>query len=228
MSRDYLEFENLKRAPLSHQVAEEIRRRIDDGDLAPNTLMPSERSLSESFAVSRVTVREATQLLQAQNYLNVVHGKGSYVVEPAIRQESSLNNWMSGRQESLKMMVELRQLVEPAIAALAAEHITPAQTERLFELARRLEQEPTQTVSAVDALFHREIATCTGNTLVGELLDMCLARTEQLRLRTLGNKDGQKLAAAGHMAIARAIASGDAEASRKAMEAHMDDALNSI
>lgn len=228
MPESPFEFDSLRRSPLSHQVAQKIRERIDTGEIKPDAQLPSERKLSETFSVSRVAVREAIQLLQAQRYVDVVHGKGTYVVQPAVRNASSLESWLGGREESLRMMIEMRRIVEPGIAELAARNITADGARRLIELAQQLETADPDEVSAVDAMFHREIAESTKNSLVVELLATCLDRTEPLRLRTLRDEHGRKLAASGHLAIARAIASGDAAKARQAMEAHMNDALRSI
>ncbi|WP_421858091.1 FadR/GntR family transcriptional regulator [Oricola sp.] len=228
MSSNPFQFDTLKRAPLSFQVANKIRERIESGEIEPSAQLPSERELSESFSVSRVAIREAIQLLQAQRFVEVRHGKGTYVVEPAVRSASSLDSWIGQREEALRMMVELRKIVEPGIAELAARKATPERAARLIELARRLETAPPETLSQTDADFHREIAAITENTLVDELLRSCLDRTEPLRLRTLRDTSGRDLAASGHLAIAQAIAAGDPDAARLAMEAHMNDALRSI
>ena len=98
----------------------------------------------------------------------------------------------------------------------------------MSELADRLADVDADAARRTDAAFHREIAVCTDNSLLEELLSVCLKRTEPLTARTLRNRDGQELAAKGHRAIADAIASGDAPAARKAMEAHMNDALHSL
>lgn len=223
-----VQFSALQRVPLPVQVAEKIRERIDQGDILPGAKLPSERELSESFSVSRVAVREAIQLLQAQFYVEVVQGKGTFVLDAGVRQASSLEKWIGTRGETLRMMVGLRKIVETGIAELAAQQASRPAAERLIDVAAQLETCPRKDLSEVDATFHREIATLTGNPLIEELLETCLARTEPLRMRTLRNTAGRKLAANGHKAIAKAIADGDPAGARAAMEAHMNDALNSL
>ena len=228
MAQDPFHFETLRRAPLPVQVAGMIRERIESGAIEPETQLQSERKLSETFSVSRVAVREAIQLLQAQRYVDVHHGKGIYVVDPAVRKASSLDSWLSGRDESLSMMVEMRRIVESGIVELAAQKVTAEGAQRLIDLARELETGPLDELSEIDARFHREIAALTENILVIELLATCLERTEPLRMRTLRDAHGRELAARGHLAIAEAIAAGDAAGARKAMEDHMNDAMRSI
>ncbi|MBO6637609.1 MAG: FadR family transcriptional regulator [Roseitalea sp.] len=228
MADDPFKFDTLRRDTLSSQVAARIQERIENGLIGPDSQLPSERALSESFEVSRVAVREAIQLMQAKGYIEVRHGKGSYVVDPAIRKASTLASWMGGREQSLLMMVELRRIVEPGIVELAARNASPADAAALIEQAHELETCPRAHLSDTDAAFHKEIARMTGNDLVFELLTACLERTAPLRERTLKDRERRHLAAAGHVRIAEAIAAGDPEAARNAMLEHMSDALRSL
>ena len=61
-------------------VVEELKRYIASGDLAPGDRLPSERQLSETLRVSRVSVRSALQNLKAQGLLSSVQGGGTHVV----------------------------------------------------------------------------------------------------------------------------------------------------
>lgn len=227
-SQTVLAFEAIPRATLSSRVAETVRERIERGEIAPMTRLPSERELSTAFGVSRVAIREAIQMLQAQGYVEILPGKGTFVVAPEARGASSLRSWVGGRDESLQLMVELRMVVEPGIAAAAAEKIRPDSAEELLRLARLLDEVPPDEVSEADAAFHRLIASITENALIGELVAACLNRTEPLRERTLQDAPRRALAVRGHLAIAKAIAGGNADAARDAMIAHLEDARQSL
>ena len=68
---------------LSDQLAEQIM----DGTLPEGTLLPSERELCQTHGISRTTVRQALQDLSRKGYCRAIHGKGTVVVRPQIRQE---------------------------------------------------------------------------------------------------------------------------------------------
>jgi GntR family transcriptional repressor for pyruvate dehydrogenase complex len=223
-----LQFESLTRTTLSSQVADAISIRIDKGEIAVGAQLPSERSLGESFGVSRVSIREAIQLLMAKGYVEILPGKGTFVIDHEVRKAASLQSWVGGREEELLMMVELRLIVEPGIAALAAEKATPEAVTVLLETARMLSECPRTEISEVDAEFHRQIATMTGNALICELLAASLKSTEPLRERTLQDRDRRLLAARGHVAIAEAIAAGDPTSAHAAMISHLKDAQASL
>jgi hypothetical protein len=58
-----------------------------DGTLPEGTLLPSERELCQKHGISRTTVRQALQDLSQKGYCQTIHGKGTVVVRPQIRQE---------------------------------------------------------------------------------------------------------------------------------------------
>lgn len=68
---------------LSDMLAEQIM----DGTLPEGTLLPSERELCQMHGISRTTVRQALQDLSQKGYSRAIHGKGTVVIRPQIRQE---------------------------------------------------------------------------------------------------------------------------------------------
>lgn len=223
-----LGFDELPRVTLSAQVADKLRLRIESKGLGVGERLPSERELSEMFRVSRVAVREAFQLLQAQGYVDIRQGKGAFVVDPQVRQASSLQTWVGNRDDDLVMMIELRMIVEPGVAELAARKVTVEEGRQLIATAHSLASCKLSELSETDALFHRAIAQVTGNTLVSELLSASMDITAPLRTRTLKDRARRDLAARGHVAIAEAIARNDPQGARDAMMAHLNDARASL
>lgn len=61
------------------QIADALRARIAEGDLAPGDLMPSEAALCEEFAVARTTVRRALAALEREALIQALPGKGRAV-----------------------------------------------------------------------------------------------------------------------------------------------------
>ena len=69
-----------------HQIADELRMRVTSGEYAAGRLMPSEAELSEEFAVSRVTVRKALEVLRDEGLVNARQGFGWFVAGETVRQ----------------------------------------------------------------------------------------------------------------------------------------------
>lgn len=69
------------------KLSDTLAERIMDGTLPEGTLLPSERELCQTHNISRTTVRQALQDLSRKGYIQAIHGKGTVVTRPQIRQE---------------------------------------------------------------------------------------------------------------------------------------------
>ncbi|MEU3267764.1 GntR family transcriptional regulator [Streptomyces bacillaris] len=68
--------------PASRRIAEELRRRICEGEIPAGEKLPSERALAEEYGAARNTAREAVRLLAEQGLVTAKHGRGVFVREP--------------------------------------------------------------------------------------------------------------------------------------------------
>lgn len=87
--------------PYYEQIKEYILRQINTGDLKPHEQIPSERSLSEQFGVSRLTVSKAIKELVIEGKLYTQVGKGTFVKQPSIHQ--TLEHLTSFSEEMSKL-----------------------------------------------------------------------------------------------------------------------------
>lgn len=72
----------MARVPAYRIVYQTIKMRIKEGRYPEGSLLPTEGELESEFGVSRTTIRKATSMLTAENYIRVVQGKGSEVLSP--------------------------------------------------------------------------------------------------------------------------------------------------
>ena len=84
--------------PLHARLRDRLRAEILQGRLRPHDQLPSENELTERYAVSRITVRQALAALHAEGLIVKVQGKGSFVSQPRVSQEL---NRLRGLGESL-------------------------------------------------------------------------------------------------------------------------------
>ena len=79
-----VEYDNL--SPLYDQVRHRLLRDIKEERFLRGSYLPSEPDLCERYGVSRITVRRAVQELCAEGYLKRMHGRGTLVTEPKVKQ----------------------------------------------------------------------------------------------------------------------------------------------
>ncbi len=115
-------YKAVRAARLYEQIVEQIEQSILKGSLKPGDQLPAEREMATQFGVSRTAVREAVKALREKGLVEAYSGRGTFVTNgtsQAIRQSLDLLTRI-GQPDGLAHLVELRQVLEPEIAALAA------------------------------------------------------------------------------------------------------------
>ncbi len=226
-SDDGVSFEPVHRDTVSGQIRRQLMHRITTGELRPGQRMPSERDLSERFAVARTSVREAMQGLVS---LGLVERRGnrSFVVE---RLPDVVVDQSGDDKSFVAELFETRRLLEGPLFELAAARAGEEDRCRVREVMAKFDG-----VSDIDAFrrldreFHTSIANSCGNALLIEVYSKVLDRLFRSRefenlLQSENNSEPVRelIASAidGHRAIADAFLAGDAEAIRAEVGAHL-------
>jgi DNA-binding FadR family transcriptional regulator len=161
------------------------------------TRLPPERSFAERLGVSRSTLRAAIARLELLGLVEVRHGSGIVVRRPDLaRQLGLLLTAAVTGADLAAQALELRALIEPSLAALAA---------------KRRRQPPAD---GDEAAFHRSLAEASGNHLAGALVAALVGLGTEPALPA-------PLHSAQHAAIAAAVEVGDVYAARDAMALHL-------
>ena len=112
----------------AQRLMEEIRRR----QYVPGDKLPTETELSESLGVGRNTVREAVRILVSRNVITVRQGAGTFISEKqGVVDDPFGFSLVSDRRKLTKELIQIRTILEPPIAALAAQNAYPHEIERL-------------------------------------------------------------------------------------------------
>jgi GntR family transcriptional regulator, transcriptional repressor for pyruvate dehydrogenase complex len=226
-------FSSLPRANLWSTAVEQIRGLVDSGRLAPGDRLPGERDLCLQLGISRVSLREAIRVLESAGYLAVKPGRGTFVLAPpAPAAADPLAAWLREHDDLVRQLFELRLLVEPGVAALAAERhdggTLAALAATIDELAAAAAADDLPRAIAADAGFHRALAGATGNAMVGELVPRMMQAIGEERRASLAVPGQLDRAVAGHRAILAAVRAHDGPAAEDAMRRHLRDALHYI
>lgn len=216
---------SLNRQTLSSQVAQQLRRAIETGHYLAEQRLPSEREMCAQFGVSRTVLREAQRELVRAGYIEVRHGSGSFVRTRAEAQRQALADWLSNHEHPVVKLLEMRALLEPGIAELAAQRADPAGVEALQRTVDTMRaSRDAAAVIAADERFHGLLARLTGNSMIEQLIDHTLHAMGGEREVTLRTSEGVRVAADGHQNLVDAIRRGDAAAAAQAMRDHLQDA----
>jgi GntR family transcriptional repressor for pyruvate dehydrogenase complex len=210
---------------LYEQIVRQIEDSILKGDLKGGEQLPAERDLAQQFGVSRTAVREAMKTLREKGLVEAYAGRGTFVTNETSRSmRHTLDRMMrSGPSESAGHLVEVREILEPEIAALAAkradEEARCAMRESITVMeASRLD--PEGFIEG-DLDFHLALAEAAGNPLILSLIDSIVGLLREQRLRTYHIDGGPERGQYHHKRILEAIERRDPLSAREAMFAHL-------
>lgn len=167
-------FERVKPRKVSAIAAEQIVEAIQRGDFAVGSRLPSEFELAEQMGVSRPSIREALSALQAMALIESRPGSGNYVLRaPSPLDERNAVGLIESEAGCLEVM-EAREALEPAIAALAAEKAAKSVLTKLRDALKRMgrfaAKNDFDAYFQEDKAFHSALATASGNALVSSAL----------------------------------------------------------
>jgi DNA-binding FadR family transcriptional regulator len=154
------------------QIAEQLHKLIRDRDLRPGDRLPPERELGQLLGVSRPSLREAMIALETAGVVEVKTGSGTYV--RAVPEGEFRLPW--ARQQDagpgVREQFQARKLVEPELAALAADSITAEELHLLEAAVDRAEKSFRRGEPADDEdyRFHVTLAACSRNTVLAGLV----------------------------------------------------------
>lgn len=213
---------NVRRELLVEQVAEEIYEFINQNRMKFGDRLPNEINLAKKFNVGRSTIREAIKLLASRNIIESIWGSGTYVRELLMPELDPLNLRYTKDKLSLAMdLVNLRLILEPGVAELAAYNATEEEILKIQSLCNIVEDKIENDLYYIqdDINFHTYIAKCSKNKVVEQII--YIIETAVLMFVNLTHKCLMPETIATHRAIANAIAERDPIGARSAMSMHI-------
>lgn len=223
-----MEVQRVSRRSISEEIVEQIRQMINEGRLKPGDRLPAERVMAEMFGVSRTTVREGIKSLGESGVLESRQGAGTFVRrvdEQGTASKGSLIDAIMSGEYSLEDVFEVRKMLEPEIAALAARNGMPDEITRL-EVALA-EQERAiragESGSGYDQRFHRLLAEASGNPVLREMVEALHEGFAASRDDSVQSPERQEASLAAHRAIVEAVKHGHGMQAERAMREHLEE-----
>jgi GntR family transcriptional repressor for pyruvate dehydrogenase complex len=210
---------------LYEQIVEQIEESINGGDLKVGDQLPAERDLAQRFGVSRTAVREAVKALSEKGLVEALPGRGTFITNGTsngIRQ--SLDRLVkNGQAEGFTYLVEVREILEPEIAALAATRATEEDLAAMREVVAVMDtaqRDPDAFIEA-DLDFHLALAEAAANPLILSLIDSIVGILREQRMGIFRVEGGPERGQYHHKRILNAIEHRDSQGAREAMRAHL-------
>ena len=210
-------------------IVKQIRNLIEKEKFKRGDQLPTERELSETFKVSRTTVREAILSLETMKLVDRRQGDGTYVIassEEALVQPLAAS--LFHEKDDLIDMLFLRKIIEPEVAQLASENASPEEVNELEKILKEQEKEvasgenPIQT----DTNFHHLLAQMAKNRVLERLMLALFDLLSKTRGDYLQSGERKQKSLRGHHDILMAIKNGNGTAARQAMRKHLEEVEN--
>jgi GntR family transcriptional repressor for pyruvate dehydrogenase complex len=210
---------------LYEQIVQQVEDSIHKGTLKAGDQLPPERELAQQFGVSRTAVREAVKALHEKGLVEAYPGRGTFITDgTSYSMRQSLDRMVKvGQAEGSAFLAEVRAILEPEIAALAA---TRADTEDLSSMREQVAvmdgacKDPDAFIEA-DLDFHLALAEAAANPIILSLIDSIVGLLREQRMGIFQVEGGPERGQHHHKKILKAIELRDPPGAREAMKAHL-------
>lgn len=219
---------------LADRVTQVLAEQLRSGVYPVNARLPTERSMTKEFGVSRTVIREAISRLKSEGLVETRQGSGTAVLDPrssaAFRLSASEINPVDG----VLRIIELRCGIEAQMAALAAKRRTASEMAEIKRALKMIDRAVADGGDGVkeDLEFHMAISRATRNPYYTDLLGMLTRALEDVIRVTRSNEarraDFAAEVRAEHQAINAAILARDPDAARAAALRHMESTVTRI
>lgn len=213
---------NSEEKSLPQKIAEDIIALILEENLKPGDKLPNETVLCQRLNVGRSSLREAMRALASRNIVTIRQGSGTYIASSTGVADDPLGlSFINNKKKLIHDLMEIRFLLEPSIAALAAMHADDTEIKKICKLCDDVEEllKAHKDHSDKDIELHTAIALSSKNIVVPRLVPV-IFRSIPLLIESTGNTLCNETIES-HREIADAIAAHDAVRAHDAMYLHL-------
>ena len=223
---------DIKRASLVEQTTNAIKEFINSDEISIGEKLSSEAELCKKYDVSRTTIREALRFLQAMGYVELIPNKGAHVANKHCNDITDARIWMLSHAPQVLDVLEVRSVIEPLAAALAAERASQTEKFAIMGIKTMFEEvakQGNQSAMAVyDEKFHEAIINASHNSFLQGIDDVMAEALRGFRGRTFSIDSHGEIAIGPHAQIAEAILNQKSKEAAECMRGHMDNNIDII
>lgn len=163
----------IEKKKLPEKVIDEIRHRLDSGQLKIGDKLPNQNELSNEFGVSRTSLREAMKILDLLGVIEQRPGYGTVIRKkiPELNAKSAQLPLMSDASATIELL-EAREILECGAVRLAAQKATASQIQALHDLVDQMDHQLKNgdhaAFKTLDHSFHGLISAASGNRFLND------------------------------------------------------------
>ncbi len=224
-------FKPIKKAKVYEEIVAKIKDMIEKGRFKSGDQLPVERELAEVFRVSRSSVREALRSLESQGFIESRQGNGTYIAnqadDPLV---TSLASVIFTEKDDQMELFEMRRMIEPDLAYLAAERATEEEID-MMEKTLVLQEDLIargESGKDVDKNFHYILARAAKNKALLRITDNIIDLLAESREQYLQVEGRPQKSILRHREVLDAIRAGDPARAEKCMLEHLMDIETSL
>ncbi len=223
---------SVKRVRLFESVIEAIKKMIAEDGFKPGDKFYSENILTQKLHVSRSSVREAVRMLEVTGQVTVKHGKGIFITDKMEKEFEGFSDWLKHNEQSIQDHFEVRLIIDPKAAAVAAEKADKNDISKMEEVCRDFstnsDQGSTAGLVKCDEEFHLLLSKSTKNKTLHFLMKTMTKSLPEGWISSLHIPGREKKTIEEHRKILQAIKDRDPVKAEKAMKEHLENAIGDI
>ncbi len=216
---------NIKRRRIPEDIVQQFHSMIRQGTLSHGDRLASERDLAAQFKVSRSSVREAIRSLELQGLVISKRGSGTFIsTENADSVLALMAASLNTGGEALRDIFEMRRVLEPAIAALAAGRATEDDVGRMSAILEEQQRQidSGETGVEADTAFHFALAAATHNSALNKVVSAVEDILQRSRDQSLQEPGRPQRSLTSHRQILQMIRTRDSAGAERAMSHHLE------
>ncbi len=208
---------------IPEKVSTIILNYVRESNLQPGDKLPSEQQLSSTLSVSSRSVREALKILQARGFIQIIHGKGAFLIDEVypnfIETLITSLQFSTNTQTLILNLVEVRKIIETAAIETTAKNRTNEDLKKLSKIIERMdeaaEMKDHERFNSYDVAFHKTIVDCGRNKILtifyNALIDLIFESFKKTGFKAFSNKETRQ----SHRKMFEAIQDKDAPRAKK-------------
>jgi len=218
-----MSFKKIKKHRIYEEVLVQIKDYLLKGNISLGNKLPSERELARMFDVNRVSIREALTILEANGMITRKVGEGTFHTDISAYTAYSIIDLVKKNKNLAIEPIQVRRVLEPKIARLAATTISKEQLERLNHILNQQKEllANKEDITKLDRKFHQEIAISTGNSMFERLVEVLHNSFVESRFESPMSPERGKSEYLSHRKIYNAVKYNDPDKAEEAMLDHI-------